>query len=66
MRNQHAVGPTGNIMIEGAKRLRAAHSTGPKKLPQMLLRFGVNRKKGMAGCLVCEAVASSEPVTPDK
>src|SRR5438128_2739762 len=41
VRNAHAVGPTGTIMIEGMKRLSPAHSTGPQELAQMLLRFGV-------------------------
>src|SRR3989442_12475003 len=52
VRNQHAVGPAGKIMIEGVKRLRAADSTGPKKFAEMLFRFGVNRKRGIAGFFV--------------
>src|SRR5215813_15521898 len=50
--NEHAVGPAGKIMIEGVKRLRAAHATGPKELAQMLFRFGVDRKIGIASCFV--------------
>jgi hypothetical protein len=50
--NEHAVGPAGKIMIEGVKRLSAAHSTGPKEFAQMLFRFGVNRKIGIASCFV--------------
>ena len=50
--NEHAVGPAGKIMIAGVKRLRAAHSTGPKELAQMLFRVGVNRKIGIASCFV--------------
>jgi hypothetical protein len=52
VRNEHAVGPTGKIMIEGVKRLSAAHSTGPQELTQMRFRFGVNRKIGMTSCFV--------------
>src|SRR5262245_20239896 len=52
VRNEHSVGPTGKIMIEGVKRLRAAHATGPKELTQMLFRFGINRKIGMASGFV--------------
>src|SRR6266446_6653502 len=52
VRNQHAVGPAGKIMIEGVKRLCATHATGPKQLPQMFFGFGVNRKIGIAGGLV--------------
>jgi hypothetical protein len=39
-------------MIAGVKRLRAAHSTGPKELAQRLFRFGVNRKRGLASGFV--------------
>ena len=52
VRNQHAVGPAGKIMIEGMKRLCAAHAPGPKQLAQVFFRFGVNRKIGIASCLV--------------
>src|SRR2546422_2957611 len=52
VRNQHAVSPAGEIMIEGVKRLRAADSTGPKQLAEMLFRFSVNRKIGIAGFFV--------------
>ena len=60
VRHEHTIGPTGNIMIEGVKRLRAAHAPGPKELTQMLLRFGVNGKVGMARCFVLEAVALNQ------
>src|SRR2546425_6092440 len=52
VRNEHAVGPTGKIMIEGMKRLSTTHSTGPKELTQMLFRFGVNRKTGITSYFV--------------
>ena len=52
VRNQHAVSPTGKVMIEGVEGVRAAHATGPKQLAQMLFRFGVNREIGIAGGLV--------------
>jgi hypothetical protein len=51
-RNHHAGGPAGQIMIKGLKRMRAAHSTGPKQLAQMLFRFGVYRTIGIAGGLI--------------
>src|SRR5438552_18917349 len=38
VRNQHAVGPAGKIMIEGMKRLCAAHAPGPKQLAQVFFR----------------------------
>src|SRR5262249_29862967 len=60
-RNEHAVSPTGKSMIEGAKRLRAAPSTGPKTRPKTLLGFGVNRKRGMAGFLVCSDQTGDPP-----
>src|SRR3989442_15703815 len=52
VRNEHAIGPTGKIMIEGTKGLRTAHATGPKQLAQMLFRFGVNRKIGIPSSFI--------------
>src|SRR5688572_31394812 len=55
VRNQHAVSPTGKVMIEGMKGMCAAHTTGPKQLAQMLFRFGVNGEIGIAsGFIRCD------------
>src|SRR5262252_5362776 len=59
VRNQHAIGPAGTIMIEGTKGLRTAHATGPKQLAQMRFRFGVNRKRGIPRSFIFRAECSN-------
>jgi len=42
MRNDHALGPTGEIVVEGLERLAASDTTFAKQLALKLLGFGVD------------------------
>ena len=42
MRNDHTIGPTGKIMVEGFERLAASDAAFAKQLSEKLLRFGIH------------------------
>ena len=49
MRDHHAGGPTGEVVVERLERLLRPHTALAIELPQTLFRFGVERQHGVAG-----------------
>ena len=52
VRDDHAVCPTGKVMIERLERLATADSSGSKEFSHSVLRFGVHRKTRIASRLI--------------
>lgn len=52
VRNDHAIGPTGEVMVERLEGSAATNSALTKQLPLELFGFGVDRKTGISGLFI--------------